>query len=159
MTAFPPPARPFAVSPLAVAHHEAGHCIAALACGHSVESVALFAAGHDAQQRLGVCRSNRGDDAMGRFEAAVVSLAGPLAEQLFAGYADDVRAMMWRSSWAADRAKAENPLRACCRRLDDAALTSTRLVTQHWPRITRVAAALASEGELSGAGLDRLWRS
>ena len=85
-----------------------------------------------------------------------MALAGPLAEQLFAGYADDVRAMMCDSAWARDRANAENHLRACCRRLDDAALKASQLVAEHLPRITRIAAALAEEGELSGARIEAL---
>jgi hypothetical protein len=47
---------------MAVAHHEAGHCVVALAFDHVVELATLFEAGHDAERRWGVCRSNRNDD-------------------------------------------------------------------------------------------------
>jgi hypothetical protein len=138
--------------------HEAGHAVVAFAFGHDVVLVTLFEAGSDAQQRLGVCRSNRDDDAMGCFEAAVVCLAGPMAEQAFAGHPRDVRAMMWGSSWKADRAKAGNHLSRSSmgRTLGDVALSAASLVTEHWPAIVRVAEALLAEGELSCADIGRL---
>jgi hypothetical protein len=118
-------------------------------------------AGPDDALRLGLCRSNRSDDALGRFEAAVVALAGPMAEQAFAGYPCGVRAMMWGSSWKADRTKAENHLRksSMARTLGDAALKAALLVTWHWPAIRSIATALRAEGELSGARIEALIRS
>jgi hypothetical protein len=140
-----------------VAVHESGHAVVALAFGHDVVLVTLGPSSDDAL-RLGLCHSNRDDDAMGRFEAAVVALSGPIAEQAFAGYPRDVRAMMWTSSWKADRAKAEAHLRGSSmpRTLGDAALEAVRLVMRHRPAMSRVAKILVDQGELSGARIEAL---
>jgi hypothetical protein len=155
----PSPRPAFAIDRRAVAIHEAGHAVVALAFGHDVVLVTLGPSPDDAR-RLGLCCSNRNDDAMGRFEAAVVALAGPLAEQIFAGHPRDVRAMMLGSSWKTDRANAENHLRrsSMARTLGDAALEAARLVMERWPAIVRVAEALLAQGELGGARIEALMR-
>ena len=67
----------------------------------------------------------------------MAALSGPVAEQSFVGYPRDARAMMWGSSWKADRAKAEGHLRrsSMARTLGDAALKAAQLVTEYWPAI------------------------
>ena len=74
----------------------------------------------------------------------MAALSGPVAEQSFVGYPRDARAMMWGSSWKADRAKAEGHLRrsSMARTLGDAALKAAQLVTEYWPAIVRIAEAL-----------------
>ena len=154
MVAIPVPARhpAFSIDPMAVAVHEAGHAVVALALGHDVVLVTLGASPDDAL-RLCLCRSNRDDGSIGRWEATVVALSGPVAEQSFVGYPRDARAMMWGSSWKADRAKAEGHLRrsSMARTLGDAALKAAQLVTEYWPAIVRIAEALLEHGEAPGS--------
>ena len=83
----------------------------------------------------------------------MAALSGPVAEQSFVGYPRDARAMMWGSSWKANRAKAEGHLRrsSMARTLGDAALKAAQLVTEYWPAIVRIAEALLEHGEAPGS--------
>jgi hypothetical protein len=92
---------------------------------------------------------------------AVLDLAGPLGEQRYANYPEAMLAMMWRSAWKVDHANAKrhlSELEGAVVSLTAATNMARHLVDEHWDAITRVAQALAWEGELSRTALDRLWR-
>jgi hypothetical protein len=141
---------------MATAHHEAGHAIVAMSFGIEVVRVTLEPRFPAPAWRLGVCCTRHGDDPNSYWAAAVVGAAGAAADQHYARYPEDVLAMMQRSAWATDRANAERWLGlirgVTMKQCENMA---AHLVDQHWDAITRVALALASEGEISG--VTRLW--
>jgi hypothetical protein len=135
---------------MATAIHESAHAVAALALGHEVTALSLA-----------FCRTRyRRKDEMACWNEAVISMAGAAAEQRLMDYPEDVLAMMRRSAWATDRRCAEHWLRLIPGvNLANTEAMAAHLVAKHWPRIVRVAGALAEAGELSGVSLERLWRS
>jgi hypothetical protein len=135
------------VNRMVVAIHEAGHAVAALSLSIQVRCVTLEA-----------CSTRRRDDPIAHWSQAVVAMAGPAAEQKFAGYPPDRLAMMWRSAWKTDRRNAYGWLR----RMDSTVTLkqteamAAHLVAEHWDAIVRVAEALAAESELSGPEISAL---
>jgi hypothetical protein len=162
MPAIPVPSRRPAPDPddrMATAIHESGHAVCALALGSEVTCLTLDAGCDGAAQRLGLCRTRRGEEPNGWWATAVTALAGPHAEQKFARYPFGTLAMMWGSAWQQDRRNAQHWLGLIrVVTLAQAEAMARHLVDRDWSAILRVAEALASEGELSGAALDRLWR-
>jgi hypothetical protein len=155
MVAFPPPAYPLdpevydrAATPLALAIHESGHAVVALSFGIAVTGLDLY---H--------CRTRRRDDPISHWMQAVTALSGPAAEQKYVRYPHGAVMRLKGSNWKADYRNAAHWLNQIMGvSLEQAERMAAQLVGQHWDAITRVAAALASEGELSGVALDRLWR-
>jgi hypothetical protein len=145
---------------MATAIHEAAHAVVARALGVEVTRVTLDAGFLAQAGWLGACCTLSRDDPNSHWAQAVTDLAGPVAEQRYACYPPARVAMMERSAWKTDFRNASDTLRQL-----DGAVTLTQIanmaahpVERDWSTITRVAAALASDGELSGTTLDRLWR-
>jgi hypothetical protein len=135
---------------MARAYHESGHCVVGRVLSVEVTGVTLVA-----------CSTRRRDDPISYWSQAVVAMSGSAAEQRFANYPPDRVAMMWGSAWNTDRRNAYYWLRQM-----DSAVTLKQteamaryLVDEHWEAITRVAEALAAEGELSGGRIEALVRN
>ena len=88
----------------------------------------------------------------------MAALSGPVAEQSFVGYPRDARAMMWGSSWKADRAKAEGHLRrsSMARTLGDAALKAAQLFTEYGRRSSGSRRLSSSMARRQDRGVDVL---
>jgi hypothetical protein len=163
MIAIPVPAYPLEPDPhdrMATAVHEAAHAVVARALGVEVTRVILEPAFPAPTGQLGVCRTLLRDEPANLWAQAVMALAGAIAEQRYANYPSGMLTMMGRSAWATDRANAERYLRQLdgAVSMQQAANMARHLVGEHWAAIASVAAALASDGEISGIALDRLWR-
>jgi hypothetical protein len=153
MTALPVP--PLAVdsdiyaklhAPLSFAFHEAGHAVVARSLSIEVTGVALK-----------YCQTRRREDPISCWSQAIVACAGPESEQRHARYPLDVRSRLWRGYWAGDRRNALHWLGL----IRGVTMTQCEAMARFyvdtsWPAITRVAHALAEEGELSGIAL--VWR-
>jgi hypothetical protein len=145
---------------MVTAIHEAGHAIVARALSVEVVRVVLTPYWERAE-RLGVCCTIVRDNPNDCWAHAVLDLAGPLAEQRYANYSDDMLAAMWCTAWKTDRANAERhlgQLEGAVVTMQQAGNMARHLVDEHWDAITRAAQALAWEGELSSTALDRIWR-
>src|SRR6516225_25504 len=122
---------------LTVAHHEAGHCVVAVAVGFHVERVRVHAGGGE----YWLVEQVGGDQLR---QLAQVALAGPLAELRHRPRHGDTALGQegWRWHWRDDGRTARRYLR------DNDAETlalfkETRwMVRKHWDAIERVAAAL-----------------
>src|SRR5262249_1418996 len=84
--------------------------------------------------------------------AAVVTLAGPAAEDRFCLYTADQRAEMWNTAWREDLFDAMHHGGA----MFPVKRAAERLVREQWDSIERVAEALSERGELTGDEVDAL---
>jgi hypothetical protein len=139
-------------APLAIAHHEAGHSVVAMALGIGIRKL-----------EVRLCHFCPRNDPVAWWAYAVMALGGPAAEQRYACYPFGIVAMKRNSVWAADYQRACDWLR---RRpgvtLAAAEATARHLVGVNWLSIIRIAQALSVLGELDGAALVRVvlgdWR-
>jgi hypothetical protein len=82
---------------MATAIHDSGHGVVAMSLSLEVTRVTLEAGFLAPAGWLGVCCTRHGDDPNSYWAAAVMGLAGPVAEQKFARYPPDTLAMMWHT--------------------------------------------------------------
>jgi hypothetical protein len=126
--------------------HEAGHATIARHLNTRVITVTPTIVRTEYRRGPGVARI-----------AAIIAMAGPMAEYRHAGMTSEDAARAWTTIWRTD-------LRHCIERLDAAGggpVTpvrgeAERLVRRHWASIERVADALLERGRLSGAEVDAL---
>jgi hypothetical protein len=92
------------------------------------------------------------------YRAALITLAGPAAEDRFCGYTRDQRAELWCGPvWGIDLLHAMHHLDAAGGgSMAPVKRAAERLVHAHWDAIERVAAALNERGELTGDKIDAL---
>ena len=128
------------------AFHEAGHAVIAHMLDVAVQRVTLKRA-ITAPRRI---------TARTPWKRALVSLAGPAAEDRFVGYPPAEHPALWRSAWAKDARNAASHLGAIDGDVAAAHREAVRLVREHWDAIARVAVALSEHGELSGDEVDVL---
>jgi hypothetical protein len=127
--------------------HEAGHATIARVLRHRVDAATL---------RVVHTWHRRGDPEAHR-RAAIIAMAGPMAERRYCGLTPDQEAVAWGGPFRVD-------LRNVFHHLDAAGglpcapvrREAERLVRRHWRSIERVATALAARGGLSGDDVDRL---
>ena len=126
----------------ATAHHEAGHCLAALSLGHRVKNIT-----DEGVIELGL-KSNPNLI----FNRALIAASGPMAEHRFRSTTKDQRIEFWHgAAWKADGDK--------IKRVGDTAAVfrhARKLVGANWSSIERVAQALQQRGELTGDEINAL---
>src|SRR5262249_54515534 len=91
-----------------------------------------------------------------RWKRALVSLAGPAAEDRLQRYPSADHPALWDTAWDGDARNAARYLSAIDGDIAAAHREAVRLVARHWDAIERVADALAERGRLSGAEVDAL---
>jgi hypothetical protein len=127
----------------AVAHHEAGHAVAALVLGVRIDSLAI----HDGKGD-GDASGRMNFQGTGDVREHLVTLAGPAAERLAVGFLDGAEADDVRSVRAAMDAAAAGVLMAL----------AEVIVASHWPAVTRLVETLADRPEMNGHDLRKLLR-
>jgi hypothetical protein len=123
--------------------HESGHATVATMIGLPVERLTLDCCD------LYPSKSPR--------RSCMVSFAGPLSEQRYAGLSDGDCAKLWEGDWHGDF---ENILSHDFAPGERGQLRqrSAFFVDRYWDRIERLAAALAERGALSGAEVEAVVR-
>ena len=151
---------------LAIAHHEAGHAVAAFRAGREIREVCISAATDDPMYDGNIQHDNPlygqhigdGDERLSDYYDGelIIALAGPEAEHRhnsgarIAGNDLDV-AQEILDRFVGSRVERERYLRLMQR--------ETRgLVNREWPAIERVAAALLRHGRLTGGQVAQLIR-
>ena len=151
---------------LAIAHHEAGHAVAAFRAGREIREVCIAAVTDDPRYDGNIQHNNplygqhleAGDERLSDYYGGelIIALAGPEAERRhdsvtgIAGNDLDV-AQEILDRFVGSGVERESLLRLAQRETRD-------LVNREWPAIERVAAALLRHGRLTGGQLAQLIR-
>jgi ATP-dependent Zn protease len=137
----------------AIAFHEAGHAVVALALGCVVHGVAI--APCCGEQRLGELRvSFSKNKVRGATQATMVPLGGSIAQHAAcpgSARGDDIDL---RIAFDAAAYLASNPRRF----LDLMQRRTKKIIERHWREVEAVAAALQGRGKLTGEEIDALFR-